>query len=70
MLVSAYLTEAKVLWQGPGNFIDDSTTLAGVPEGFLISDAGDVEAGMSLARPGGRQWEVAGPGDGEQRNSG
>lgn len=57
---SAYLTEAKILWQGPGNFIDDSTTLAGVPEGILISNAGGVEVGLSLHawEDGSGKWRI------------
>lgn len=57
---SAYLTEAKILWQGPGNFTDDSTTLAGVPEGLLISNAGGDEAGLSLHawEDGSGKWRI------------
>ena len=57
---SAYLTEAKILWQGPGNLDDHSTTLAGVPEGLLISNAGGVEAGLSLHawEDGSGKWRI------------
>lgn len=57
---SAYRTEAKILWQGPGNFNDSSTTLAGVPEGLLVSHAGGVEAGLFLHswEDGSRKWGV------------
>ena len=57
---SAYRTEAKILWQGSGNFNDSSTTLAGVPEGLLVSHAGGVETGLFLHswEDGSRKWRV------------
>lgn len=57
---SAYRTEAKILWQGSGNFNDSSTTLAGVPEGLLVSNAGGAEAGLFLRswEDGSRKWWI------------